>query len=213
MSQWFEANACTVGYTRFYEAGFSFPALTDIDLLLVMGGPMSVGDEDQYPWLKTEKEFLKAAIDAGKTVVGICLGAQLIASALGENVFRNKHAEIGWFPVYKTDDGKTEKILSAMAHGLPVFHWHGDTFGLPPGAKHLLYSEACTNQAYLIGNKVLALQCHLEVTPESLEAMLAHAGSDLTPGPHVQDAATIRANKHHTDATNRLLFGMMDLLG
>lgn len=212
LSQWFEARQCTVNYTRFYEAGFQFPSPDDFDRLVVMGGPMSVTDEAEYPWLKTEKALIKAAIEAGKSVVGICLGSQLIASALGEKVFKNEYTEIGWFPIYKTEAGKAEPLLAGLPDELTVLHWHGDTFDLPQGAIQLFYSEGCKNQAYLIGNKVLALQCHLEMTPESLEGMLAQVGSELVPGTYIQSAETIRANYHLMEANNRLLFGMMDLL-
>lgn len=212
LTEWFETRQCTVNYTRFYEAGFQLPNLNDFDRLVVMGGPMSVTDETEYSWLKPEKALIKAAVDAGKSVVGICLGSQLIASALSEQVFKNRHTEIGWFPIYKTEAGKAEKLLAHLPDDLTVFHWHGDTFDLPQGAKQLLYSEGCKNQAYLIENKVLALQCHLEVTPESLEAMLAHVGGELAPDTYIQNAETIRANYHRMEANNRLLFGMMDLL-
>lgn len=212
LSQWFEARRCAVGYTQFYEPGFALPALADFDRLVVMGGPMSTNDEAEHPWLKTEKALIRTAIEQGKTVVGICLGSQLIASALGEKVYKNQHTEIGWFPVSRTEAGKHNRLATALPDHTTVFHWHGETFDLPREARLLFRSEGCANQIFAIGDRVLGLQCHLEMTPASLDQMLLHAGHELVAGTYIQDAATIRANFNRTTENNRLLFGLMDLL-
>ena len=213
LTEWFNQHQCSVGYTRFYEADFQFPEMDSFDRLVVMGGPMSVTDEALFPWLKDEKMRIKSAIEAGKSVVGICLGAQLIACSLGEKVYPNKLNEIGWFPVFKTENGKASSLLYDFNDETVVFHWHGDTFDIPRHAKHLFYSKACPNQSFLIGNQVLALQFHLEVTEESLENMLLHVDGGLKEDRYVQSPEVIRSNKHRTIANNQLLFRLMDQLG
>ncbi|WP_163707496.1 type 1 glutamine amidotransferase [Mangrovibacterium lignilyticum] len=212
LTNWFEQNNCTVAYTRFYEPEFEIPALDSFDRLVVMGGPMSVNDDEQYPWLNAEKATINEAVERGKSVVGICLGSQLIASALGQRIYPNTFAEIGWFPIVKTAGAKDEQLLRDFQHETIVFHWHGDTFDIPPQASHLFYSEACPNQSFVIGNKVLALQFHLEVTEESLEGMLEHVGGELKDDRFVQDKTIIRANYPRMGANNQLLFRLMDLL-
>ena len=108
-----------------------------------MGGSMSVHDEEQFPWLSEEKQFIRKAVEAGKTVLGICLGSQLISSALGARVYQNKNKEIGWFDIELTPFVQSDHLFSDMGSALKVFHWHGDTFDLPENAIHLASSEAC----------------------------------------------------------------------
>ena len=170
--------------TRLF-AGDLFPEQGEFGLLVVMGGPMGIYDEQEYPWLAAEKAFIRATIEAGKPVLGICLGAQLLADVLGARVSANKEKEIGWFPVTRTDS-----VPGGLASVLPerqtVFHWHGDTFGLPAGAVHLYASAGCTNQAFLYTDRVLALQFHLETTRESAAALLENCRHELAPGPWIQ---------------------------
>jgi len=212
LNEWFKKNNCPTGYTRFYGDDFQLPALNSFDRLIIMGGPMGVNDEKDYPWLKAEKAFIRSAIAADKTVVGICLGSQLIASALGQKVYPNKQAEIGWFPILKTEAGKHTDLLHDFPDETTVFHWHGDTFDIPPQASHLLFSEACPNQSFVIGNKILALQFHLEVNTESLEDMLDVFSDQLTPAQFVQSAAAIRTGFINIESNRQLLFRFMDLL-
>jgi GMP synthase-like glutamine amidotransferase len=165
IERWLEEQRASVGHTRFYESA-TLPAVNDIDLLIVMGGPMSANDERTLPWLAGEKRFIRQAIDSGKAVVGICLGAQLIASALGARVYPGKEKEVGWFPVSAVPAGDARARFAFPAEAL-VFHWHGETFDLPAGAIHLARSLACENQAFQIGDRVVGLQFHLETTPDS----------------------------------------------
>ena len=184
----------TAGYELSHTGFFAAPDLPDpgdIDLLVVMGGPMSVNDEREFPWLAPEKKFIRALIDAGKPVLGICLGAQLIASALGAGVFRNKEKEIGWFPVQGViSPGSTS---FSFPPSMEVFHWHGETFDLPPGAVQLARSDGCENQAFQIGVSVIGLQFHLETTPESALALVEHCRGELIPAPYVQTEEVILA--------------------
>jgi GMP synthase-like glutamine amidotransferase len=175
------------------HAGDALPAPADFDRLVVMGGPMSVGDTEAYPWLTDELESIADAIAAGKSVVGVCLGAQLIAAALGARVNPNAHKEIGWFPVRLTEQAKALDLCDRLPAEQTVFHWHGDTFDLPPRAVHLAESEACANQAFLFDGRVLGLQFHLESTPASVAAICEHCADEIVPGRWVQTAAEMRA--------------------
>lgn len=164
------------------------PALASGEGLVVLGGPMSVNDRAEYPWLVDEKATIASAIRRGAPVLGICLGAQLVAAALGAQVRRNERKEVGWLPV-------TISTASPFfeAGTVTVFHWHGETFDLPEGATLLASSASCRNQAFSLGPKVLALQFHLEVGPEEVDAMASSLGHDLAPlGPTVHDADRLR---------------------
>ena len=164
--------------TQFYKAG-TLPSMQDFDGLIIMGGPMNIYEDNSYPWLAAERRFIKEAVDAGKSAVGICLGAQLLADALGSPVFAGKEKEIGWWPISLTEDGKKSQLCSGLPPAATVFHWHGDTFDLPANAQLIASSTACKNQIFTIAQHVVALQCHLEATPELLQAMLANCANEL----------------------------------
>jgi GMP synthase-like glutamine amidotransferase len=194
MASWLAARGATLSYTRFYEPAAAPPSPAGIDLVIAMGGPMSVNDEDHLPWLRAEKAFMRELVAGEVSVLGVCLGAQLIASALGARVYPNPEKEIGWFPVRAHSDGHNGPIDPfRFPDECPVLHWHGETFDLPPGAIRLASSTACANQAFQIGRKVIGLQFHLETTPESAAAILDHCRDDLVAGPWIQTEAAIRA--------------------
>ena len=186
---WLESQGAQITSTRFF-LGEDLADLQPIDLLIAMGGPMSVGDEAEHPWLHSEKHFLRAAIARGTPVLGVCLGAQLIASALGARVCANPLKEIGWFPVQAVPTAAGSFRFPAQC---TVFHWHGDTFELPQRAVRLARSPACENQAFQLNRNVIGLQFHLETTPESARAMIEHCRSELTPGEYVQSEAELKA--------------------
>ncbi len=167
-----------------------FPDLGTVDLIIVLGGPMSVNDEGRYPWLIEEKRFIRNAIEDGKPVLGICLGAQLIAKSMGARVYRNHCKEIGWFPVHGVLRSGSPGIFSFPA-SIEVFHWHGETFDLPHDAILLARNEACQNQAFQIGRKVIGLQFHLEMTPESAQNLVSNCREELLPAKYVQSEAAI----------------------
>jgi GMP synthase-like glutamine amidotransferase len=174
---------------------------------------MGVADEDALPWLAPEKQAIRDAVGAGKTVVGICLGAQLIAEALGGRVYRNSHREIGWMPVELTPEGLESPLVGFLPQSLQVFHWHGDTFDLPPGAIHLARSGACPHQAFVYGGRVLGLQFHLESTPTSVRDLVTHCAEELRPGPFVQSAERmLSAGPEDYGRINGALFGVLDRL-
>jgi GMP synthase-like glutamine amidotransferase len=209
---WAERQGHPVATTHLY-CGDPPPALDVFDRLVVMGGPMGIYDEQGHTWLATEKAFLRRAVDAGKSIVGVCLGAQLLADVLGARVYRNAHREIGWFPIDLTAEGGADPVFGPLAPGLSVYHWHGDTFDLPPGAVHLARSAGCAQQAFLYGGRVLGLQCHLETTPASLAGLVEHCADEIAPGPYVQDAATmLAAGPADYGRIHQALCGLLDRL-
>ncbi len=202
IAAWLEAAGAEITATRFFEKP-EFPEMDDIDLLIVMGGPMSINDEEIYPWLAPEKAFIKQAVLRGKAVLGICLGAQLLAGAFGAKVYPNAQKEIGWFPVRAVADAQGEFRFPQEAL---VFHWHGETFDLPPEAALMASSAACKNQAFRIGKKVFGLQFHLETTPESAQAIVEHCRDELKPAAFVESEADIlRVPPENHENINRLM--------
>ena len=189
----------------------SLPRLNEIDWLIIMGGPMSVHDTGNYPWLTDEKVFIRGAIHAGKVVVGICLGSQLIAAALGADVYEADEKEIGWFPVEATDAATDSPIFADLGDEYDVFHWHGDTFNLPEGATRMARTDACANQAFVYDDRVVGLQFHLESSPETVDEILEN--SDNLPDEHyVQDAAAIRSQIEKTEPLEQRLRKLFDNL-
>jgi GMP synthase (glutamine-hydrolysing) len=211
IEEWALEKGYTLSATRFY-AHDPLPEIADIDWLIIMGGPMGVHDEDKYPWLPDEKKFIQQAIESGKTVIGICLGAQLIATILGSSVYLNKEKEIGWYPVQFTPDAKKQGLFHTEEPGMTIFHWHGDTFDLPRNAIRLAYSDACMNQAFLFNEKILGLQFHLETTKESLQQMVENGKNELSAGRYVQQADEIFRSQQYIPDNQRLLFSLLDTL-
>jgi len=188
IADWANSQGFTEQAVRLY-AGDPLPAPGDADLLVVMGGPMSVAEEARYPWLAHEKVFIRAVIDHGTPVLGICLGAQLIAEVLGARVYPNAEKEIGWFPIHRSRD--TE--VAWLPEEATVFHWHGDTFDLPEDAERLCSSEGCLNQAFVYQERIIGLQFHLEITAESARELVENGGHELVDGPYIQDAESLLA--------------------
>ncbi len=158
---WLQRKGAQVGESRLFERP-ALPSVGSFDWLIVMGGPMSANDTQAFPWLASEKRLIAEAIDADKIVLGICLGAQLVAGSLGARVYPNRGKEIGWFSVHAPPGVRVSGrglpvVPHAVSDGSLVFHWHGDTFDLPRGADHLLRSSACENQAFALGNRVIGL--------------------------------------------------------
>jgi GMP synthase-like glutamine amidotransferase len=172
-----------------------------------MGGPMGVYDEDKYSWLNSEKEFIKNAIQSDKTVLGVCLGAQLIASSLGAKVYPNAQKEIGWFPI---STATADHLLSENSDPFPVFHWHGDTFDLPANAIRIASSEACLNQAFLFSEKIIGLQFHFEVTKKSLQNMIIFCGDELVAGRYIQSADELLSKKHFVSEINERMYHLLN---
>ncbi|MDQ6978121.1 MAG: amidotransferase, partial [Ghiorsea sp.] len=155
MQPYLEGKGHDLSFSYLY-AGEALPNLNDIDALIIMGGPMGIYDDADLPWLKGEKVFIKQVIDAGKKVLGICLGAQLIANVMGAKVYAGQHKEIGWFEIQKSGELQGTILDDVFPPCLDVFHWHGDMFDVPQGAKALAASEACPNQGFVYQDRVVA---------------------------------------------------------
>lgn len=212
IENWIHEHNHLLSYTKFYES-FSIPDIDTIDGLIVMGGPMSVYEEDLFPWLKEEKHFIKAAIEKGKIVLGICLGSQLIAEVLGARVYPNKLKEIGWFPVKKTETGEQHSILKGIEpNEFTVFHWHGDTYDLPPASEHLFFTDICQHQAFIFDNKVLGIQFHFEVTEKTLNEMVQNGKQELEEGPTIQTGTVILQKSPLIGENNQRLYKLLDNL-
>lgn len=209
MEEWILQNGHTLTATQFYGI-HKIPSVHEIDGLIIMGGPMSVQDEKEYPWLRQEKEFIHQAIMTNKLVIGVCLGAQLIADVLGAKVYPNREKEIGWFPVRFTEHAKRIPPFRSLNPDLTVFHWHGDTFDLPAGSVHLASSTACKHQAFLYKEKILGLQFHLETTENALSKMLLHGKGELGPGKFIQSEEEILARQAVIRDNKKLLFSILD---
>ena len=177
--------------------GDKAPPADATDAVIVLGGPMSVDDDPIYPWLGDEKRFLRDIIARNVPLLGICLGAQLIADALGAEVRKNPEPEIGWFPISKLPGADSTAIGRALPDQMTVFHWHGDTFGIPDGAIPLYQSQACRNQGFGIGNRIVGLQFHFEMTPDAVAGLVDHAADDLIEAPYVQTRDQLLADEQH----------------
>ena len=209
MSAWFRECGVKPAYTRFFEDP-ALPGPEGLDLVVAMGGPMSVNDEAEFPWLAAEKRFLREVVGRGVPALGICLGAQLVASALGSRVHKNPVKEIGWFPVEATPGAEG---TFAFPDRHDVFHWHGETFDLPDGAVLLARSEACGNQAFQLGRHVIGMQFHLETTPRCVQALIEHCGDELAPGPYIQSRSEMLAVPAETyEKVNRLMGRALEYL-
>lgn len=177
--------------TKFFE-DHKLPFVDICDMLVVMGGPMGVHDESQYPWLHKEKKFIEQALQKGKKVLGVCLGAQLLADVLGAKVYKNQEKEIGWFDITKTAEGESLELLKDFNKTEKVFHWHGDTFELPGNAVNLFESAGCQNQAFLYKDQALGLQFHLELSESNILSLIENCGHELQEnGPYIAPKAEL----------------------
>ena len=162
-------------------AGDAVPDAADARALIILGGPMSANDTAALPYLAAERELLAAALLRDLPVLGVCLGSQLLAAAAGAAVFRAARAEIGWAPLGLTPEGRQDPLLAGAGALAAVFHWHGETFDLPPGATRLAFSASTLNQAFRLGRAAYGLQFHLEVDAAAIEAWMKAYPDDLEP--------------------------------
>jgi GMP synthase (glutamine-hydrolysing) len=198
-------------------ARFPLPQAESCDLLVVLGGPIGVYDQQDYPFLKDEIALIGQRLAARKPILGICLGAQMMAAAAGARVFPGgKGAEIGWFPLKKAPNAAPPAWFAPLlAEGLQVFHWHGDTFDLPPGALHLASSKLYANQAFAIDDFALALQFHPEVTAAGLESWYVGHASELHHAGISPAGLRDAAHQHAValaEATDRFFKQWLDLV-
>lgn len=210
--EWANKNQCLVTATHLYD-NEKLPQLSEFDWLVVMGGPMNIYEEDQYPWLKVEKELIKAAIAAKKIVIGMCLGSQLIADVIGGKVVQNKQKEIGWFPISFSEQAKASPLFAFFPVQPVVFHWHGDTFvDLPQDATIIAESGGCKNQAFVYKKSVFGFQFHLENTLPIIEALIANCGDEMIPGDYVQSPEQVLAHPEYIRQDNQWMATFLDQL-
>lgn len=181
---WLRERGHAVSCTRLF-AGEPLPDVAAFDWLIVMGGPMNADETCRHPWLTAERRLIGAALAANKRVLGICLGAQIMARALGAEVAPDE-PEIGWFDVELTPIGAISPFFADFPATFPALHWHGDRFSIPDGARRAAGSAACANQAFVYGERAVGLQCHLEITPDSAAVLVDHCRHELVAAPWVQ---------------------------
>jgi len=211
MAPYFSDQGHRLSSTRLY-LNEPLPPLREFDWLIVMGGPMGVHDEWKYQWMSAEKTFIKSSMESGKIVLGICLGAQLIADALGANVYKNDYREIGWFPITIVPQAGHTILSGVFTPELEVFHWHGDTFDLPEGAVPLAFSEACPHQGFIVDNRIVGFQFHLETTPASARALVENCSHELDGSKFVQDEKEILADEGRYLKMNKVMNAVLEAL-
>jgi len=185
------------------------PSIYDFDMLTVMGGPMNANDQAQLDWLGPEIALVREAIAADKTVFGVCLGAQMIAKAMGARVYPGNAKEIGWFPVERMG---AHPLFDGLPDSFTPLHWHGETFDLPHGAKLLAKSKITVNQAFAVGQRVLGLQFHMEATEDSVRMLVKAAAHEVGCGPFEQQPGIILANLGQCARLRPLLETVLDRL-
>jgi GMP synthase-like glutamine amidotransferase len=186
--KWAADNNHTTSFSKIFEQPL-FPSTDQFDMLIIMGGPMGVYEEEKFSWIIDEKKFIDAAIAADKKVLGICFGSQLIASVLGAKVYPHTVKEIGWWSIQKTID---HPFTESLPREFTSFHLHGDTFDLPAGAKQLFRTKGCEQQGFIYKNNVAAMQFHPEIEHELLQNMIEHEKETFIQSTYIQTEEEIR---------------------
>jgi len=212
IADWARSRHHRLAVTRLYERG-GFPSAESFDWLVVLGGPMGVHDDTAHPWLAAEKSLIRWAIEDGRTVFGVCLGAQLVAQVLGAAVGRGPEREIGWHPVQLTPEARAMPALAGLPETFTPFHWHADAFAVPEGGTLIASSAGCREQGFVWGDRVVGLQFHLETTADGVDALVEHCPGDLEPGRFVQGAAAMREGAaRHAGQAHGILASLLDAL-
>lgn len=213
---WGKSRGCSMSYSRVYQGDPLPEDLQSTDLLIIMGGPQSPATTlKECPWFDAQAEIrlIGRAIETGKTVIGVCLGSQLIGEALGAAFCHSPEKEIGKFPVRLTEAGKANPLFEDFGHELNVGHWHNDMPGLTPQAKVLAYSEGCPRQIVQYGERVYGFQCHMELTPEVVELLIEHSQNDLRRAAEFRFVETAeKLRSHDYREMNQVLFSFLDKL-
>jgi len=213
---WGKNRGCSMSYSRVYQGDPLPEDLLSTDLLIIMGGPQSPATTlKECPWFDAQAEMrlIGRAIETGKTVIGVCLGSQLIGEALGAAFCHSPEKEIGKFPVRLTDAGKANPLFEDFGHELNVGHWHNDMPGLTLQAKVLAYSEGCPRQIVQYGERIYGFQCHMELTPEVVELLIEHSQNDLRRAAEFRFVETAeKLRSHDYREMNQVLFSFLDKL-
>jgi GMP synthase (glutamine-hydrolysing) len=211
IDEWAQNQGHALSATALF-AGDAFPELSAFDWLIVMGGPMGVNETDKFPWMAQEQQFIAQCIRQEKKVLGICLGAQLIAKALGADVYPNPTKEIGWHPVTRSAAAKKAGFKFILPQSFYAFHWHGDTFDLPVGAVHLAQSQACRRQAFFYPPGTLGLQFHLESTRSSICDLIQNCGDELISAPYIQTEGEIHRRRDLVRPSNEIMNNILKFI-
>ncbi|WP_068617140.1 type 1 glutamine amidotransferase [Paenibacillus tuaregi] len=211
IAKWAEERGHSVTGTHLYN-DILFPEYSDFDLLIVLGGPMGVNDESEYSWLVDEKRFISGAVHSRKHVLGICLGAQLIAEVIGGKVELNAYKEIGWHPVRLTEMARLSDYFRSFPEEFIPFHWHGETFQLPEQAVHMAYSRACANQAYVYEDHVVGLQFHLEFSEDSVHQIMKYCSHELVEDLYIQQPHQLTGKNKLLNRSVILLYSLLDAM-
>lgn len=207
IAPWLAQRGHTISYTPL-QLGATPPRASEFDWLIVMGGPMNIYEYEAHPWLRAEKALIREALDSGKKLLGVCLGSQLIADVMGGPVTRNAHSEIGWFDIELNEAARRSKFFGRFPQRFTAFHWHGDTFAIPPGATGLMSSEGCANQAYEADGRVVGIQYHLEVTAANARDWFEHERP--TAARYVQTPECILSDISRFAENNRLMLNLLE---
>ena len=209
-ADWLAAHGHSLTFTRLFEPSPVFPAMNDFDGLLILGGAMSVHDEENLPWLRAEKAFIQEVLRVGKVTLAICLGAQLLAQALGGEVRPNPDPEIGFWTVRFSSKSLEHPLLRGWPEKAAVLHWHLDTFTVPPGAMRVGMSAGCATQGFVWGDGIIGLQFHPEMTVPMVEKLMEFEGHE-TAGEQefVQTAEQIRAKMKSVWKGRKLLEALL----
>ncbi|WP_042355626.1 type 1 glutamine amidotransferase [Bacillus rubiinfantis] len=211
IDEWVKNNHHQLTATKMY-ANEALPLLEEFDLLIILGGRMGAYEEEKFPWLIVEKQFIRKAIDAGKKVLGICLGSQLLADVLGGKVYPHTHQEIGWSPIEKTADAARVQLFNGIPQSFAAFQFHGDTFELPPDAIRLAQSRGCLNQAFIYGDCTIGLQFHPEFTEDIISNLQKRFGPELSEGEFIQHPNDWTNQHRLTENAKSILFTILNSL-
>ena len=203
--KWSEQKGCNVSRSFLYKNDFKLPEFHEFDLLIILGGVMSVNEEKQFPWLIDEKRFVCNAIKEEKKILGICFGGQLLADVLGAKVKKHKHSEIGWHEIRLTKEADDSDAFCKLPSGFISFEWHQDTFEIPSSCIKLAESDACENQAFEYNSRILGLQFHPEFSFENISRLLNDYSDLHVEGKYVQSAEEILRKKDLVSDSNNIL--------
>ncbi|WP_143305244.1 type 1 glutamine amidotransferase [Chitinophaga vietnamensis] len=213
IEDWIKQEGHRLTGTRWYEATADTAPLVDADWLIIMGGPMGVYEADQYPWMAGEITLIREAIQQNKKVLGICLGSQLLAAALGAKVYPHTQIELGIYPIDFTFQDNAAPLIDVLPQHMDTFHFHGDTFDIPANATRFAASSACNNQAFIYGDRVIGLQFHMEVTPDALPGMLDFGKEVIAKGGQfIQSREDILAQQHLLKDNNNTMKRLLQFM-
>lgn len=197
IENWCEENGHSLNLTHSY-ADQVLPILGEFDFLIIMGGPQSPLQQNQYPYLTHAIQLIQESINAKKLILGFCLGAQLVAEALGAKTLKSPEKEVGIFPIMLTEEGKKDPLLQGFDESFNVIHWHNDMPSIPKEAVLLASSLGCPNQAFRYKSHVYGFQFHMEITQENAKKMCIHCPDDLTPSKFTQAQEIFLSSNFHS---------------